>query len=48
MIQGQKRISTANQFLRKDQGARELESQNIRKEPLNGMFVHKDQRLDKK
>lgn len=48
MILKQKRISTANQFIRKDQGKRELESEKLRKDALNGMFVHKDQRLDKK
>jgi hypothetical protein len=42
MLLAKKRNSASNQFMRKDQGSRDIESVNIRKEPLDGMYVHKD------
>lgn len=34
--------------MKKDQFLREIESQKIRQEPLTGMYVDKDQRMNKK
>ena len=48
MLLKQKRVNTKSQFVKKNQYTHEIESQNLRKEPLTGMYVDKGQRLNKK